>query len=159
MTPAMGDSDSRLGRRFRVPYSFRGAKHEMDQAFRLASGERQIATGEIIVGGLGILPHAGIVLLTDERLCFLVHYLFRPDTGYELPRGSVVRIEHRGLPTLRFLRLEYRTVQGLGYVDLSAAANLQYPRLVGVSQVVCAAHLVKALREAWGEDAPAFAAS
>jgi hypothetical protein len=145
-----------VGRRLRVRYSFLGARPEMEQTFVEAPEEERITTGLIGVGGLGILPHAGLVMLTDQRLCLLVHHSFRPDQGFELPRGSVLEVRHMGLPTLRFVRLSYRTPHGLAHLDL-AAATKQSPASVRMGQPVKAQHLVEAMQNAWGRQAPALA--
>jgi hypothetical protein len=146
-------SSSPVGRRLRVRYSFWGPSREMEQTFVLASGEQRIKTGLIGVGGLGILPHAGIVMLTDQRLCLLVHHSFRSDQGFELPRGSVLEAQRMGLPTLRFVRLSYRTSLGLAHLDLTADTK-QSPATIRMGQPVKAKRLVEAMHKAWGPQAP-----
>jgi hypothetical protein len=152
MTGDLGHSASPVGRRLPVRYRFSGALHELEQTFVPAPGEQRITTGQIAVRGRGgMLPHAGIALLTDQRLCVLVHYVFRPDQGIELPRASVVSVRQVGLPTLRYLRLTYRTHAGQAHLDL-AAGNVR-PTLLGVEPIQ-AHRLVDAMRDAWGQDAP-----
>jgi hypothetical protein len=63
-----------------------------------------------------------------------------------------------GLPTLRFLRLNYRTPQGLGYLDLAAVTG-QGPATLRMGQPVKAQRLVEAMQQAWGPEAPALDAS
>jgi hypothetical protein len=149
-------SSTPVGRRLRVRSSFWGARREMEQTFVLAPEEQRIKTGLIGVGGLGILPHAGLVMLTDQRLCLLVRRSLRPDQGFELPRGSVLEVRHMGLPTLRFVRLSYRTPHGLAHLDLTAATK-QSPAMVRMGQPVKAQRLVEAIQKAWGRQAPAVA--
>jgi hypothetical protein len=155
---AIDASTAPVGRRIRVGYSFWGARREMEQTFVLAPEEQRIKTGLIGVGGLGILPHAALVLLTDQRLCLVVHHSFRPDQGFELPRGSVLGVRRMGLPTLRFFRLNYRTPHGLGHLDLAAVTN-QSPATIRMGQPVKAQRLVEAMQKAWGPQAPALDAS
>lgn len=133
----------------------RWARDQLEQAFVLAPDERRIKTGLIGVGGLGIVPHAGLVLLTDRRLCLLVYHTFLPNQGFEFPRGSFVGVRSMGLPTLRFLRLDYRTPRGLAHLDL-AAVTLQSLATARMGQPVKAQRLVEAMQKAWGPQAPAF---
>lgn len=149
-------SGAPVGRRLRVRYSFWGVRREMEQTFVLAPEEQRVKTGLIGVGGLGIFPHAGLVMLTDQRLCLLVHHSFRADQGFDLPRGSVLEVRNMGLPTLRFVRLSYRTPHGLAHLDLTADTK-QSPATVRMGQPVKAERLVEAMRRAWGRQAPALA--
>lgn len=149
-------SSTPVGRRLRVRYRFWGVRREIEQTLVLAPEEQRIKTGLIGVGGLGIFPHAGLVILTDQRLCLLVHHSFRPDQGFELPRGSVLTVRHMGLPTLRFVRLSYRTPHGLAHLDLTADTK-QSPATVRMGQPVKAQRLVEAMQKAWGPEAPALA--
>jgi hypothetical protein len=93
-------------------------------------------------------------MLTDQRLCLVVHYLFRPDQGFEFPRGSFVGVRRTGLPGLRFLRLNYRTADGRAHLDVTAVGG---GRTIFVGESIDAQHLLEAIQQAWGPDAPVFA--
>jgi hypothetical protein len=109
-----------VAHRVPVRYRFSGAQREMEQAFVLASDERTIKKGLITVRRLGIGGGPGLVLLTDKRLCLLVHYAFRPDRALEFPRGSLAGVRRINLiGPVWYLRLNYRTAEGSLHFDIS----------------------------------------
>jgi hypothetical protein len=143
-----------LARRFQVKYSFQRVQREMEQMFPLAPGEQRIKGGLISVRRLGFLGGPGVALVTDRRMCVLVHYFFRFDRGFEFPRGSLVGVRRIDLfPTAWFLRLSFRTDDGLAHLDISdvQAATLS----VGLmGQPVKTRHLVESIQRTWGSQAP-----
>jgi hypothetical protein len=143
-----------VARRVAVRYSFRGARRELEQTFVMASNERRIKTGLVTVRRLGFMGGPGLVLLTDKRLCFLVHYFFRPDQGFEFPRGSLTSVRRiKLIPTVWYLRLSYRTAEGLAHLDISDVQVLT-AATASIGQPIKAEHLIEALRSAWGPEAP-----
>jgi hypothetical protein len=128
----------------------------MEQSFVLAADERPIKTGLITVRRLGIGGGPGLVWLTDQRLCLLVHYTFRPDRGLEFPRGSLAGVTRITLiPPVWYLRLNYRTAEGLAHLDISDVQVLT-AATARMGQPIKAQHLVEAMQRAWGAHAPAF---
>jgi hypothetical protein len=130
----------------------------MEQTFALAPDEQRIETGLITVRRLGIMGGPGLVLLTDRRLCLLVHYVFRPDQGFEFPRGSLAGVRRIDLiPTVWFLRLSYWTTHGLAHLDISDV-QVQSFATARMGQPVKAQHLLEAIQRAWGSQGPVFEA-
>jgi hypothetical protein len=127
----------------------------MEQAFVLASDERRINTGLITVRRLGIGGGPGLVLLTDKRLCLMVHYAFRPDRGLEFPRGSLTGVRHINLiGPVWYLRLNYRTADGLAHLDISDV-QVRTAATARMGQPMKAQHLIEAIQGTWGTQAPA----
>jgi hypothetical protein len=128
----------------------------MEQAFVLASDERRIKTGLITVRRLGIGGGPGLVLLTDKRLCLLVHYAFRPDRGIEFPRGSLAGVRRINLiGPVWYSRLNYRTADGLAHVDISDV-QVRTAATARMGQTMKAEQLIGVIQGAWGRQAPAF---
>lgn len=145
-----------VARRVSVRYRRSGARREMEQAFVLASDERRVKSGLITVRRLGIMGGPGLVLLTDRRLCLLVHYAFRPDRGLEFPRGSLAGVRRINLiPTVWFLRLNYRTEEGVAHLDISDV-QVRSAATARMGQPIKAQHLIEAVQRAWGTEAPAY---
>lgn len=155
---------SPVGRRVGVGYKFL-ARHEMAQTFAIGREENQLVNGLIGVAG-PMFAHPGIVVLTDRRLCLLVHYAFQPDRGFELPRGSVTTVRHAERPRYPVLRLSYRTPDGLADMDLfPAKVRAGYYGVGGIGlyamtmgKPVDPEQIVEAMQNAWGREAPTLAA-
>jgi hypothetical protein len=138
-------------------------RRELEETFVVAPDERRIKSGLIAVrrqfGGRA----PGLLLLTDKRLCLVVHYFFRLDRGFEFPRGSFTSARRiKSVPTtlLRvppYLRLSYQTKEGLANLDISdVQARTTSVALMG--QPIKTEHLIEAVQDAWGPEAPAFLA-
>jgi hypothetical protein len=145
-----------VARRVPVRCRFSGAQREMEQAFVLAFDERRVKTGLITVRRLGIGGGPGLVLLTDKRLCLLVHYAFRPDRGLEFPRGSLAGVRRINLiGPVWYVRLNYRTAEGLAHSDISDV-QVRTAATARMGQPMKAQRLFEAVQGAWGTQAPAF---
>ena len=96
-------------------------------------------------------------MLTDKRMCLLVHYVLRPDQGFEFPRGSVMRIEPSTLLTaITFWRVTYRTERAISHIDVaSATARTAATVLMGPS--IDVPHMLATLRSSWHDEAPEIA--
>jgi hypothetical protein len=143
-----------IGRRFRVRYAFRGVVAETNEEFPLRDTERDLARGLVSHRILGLFGGPAIAMLTDQRRCIVVHYLFRFDQGYELPRGSLLDVRPtRIFPTVTFHRLTHRGAQGLEAIDIAdVKARSAGTLLMGPSLRL--QRLLEAPRDSWGPDCP-----
>jgi hypothetical protein len=139
----------------RVRYRFRGARTELEQTFPLGPNEVKVAGGVITTRRLGIMGGAGLAMLTNERLCILAHYAFKPDEAWEMPRGSLVEIRPIRVPTITFFRLTYRSAEGPQSVDI-ADVQVRTGATLMMGSELSTHGLFESIRQTWGEEAPSF---
>ena len=150
-----GDGSSNpVGRQLPVQYRFRGARAELKETFPETLDELPVLEGVVSVRRLGIGAGPGLVILTERRLCLLVHYFFRNDRAFEFPRGSLTNIEPiRILATIHFWRFTYRVADGTAVIDL-ADASFRPPATVAMGPTIKLTALIRSLTSTWGNDAP-----
>ena len=145
---------SPLARQFRVGWKPRVAE-EFAATFPLLPHEQEVLRGLVSSRRLAISGGPALVLLTDRRLCILVHYALRFDRGIECGRGSVLGIEStRVLRAFAFFRLRYRTGSGFQSFDFGRVTAVS-PAVAAIGwEVMAPEDLIAQLRSTWCQDAP-----
>jgi len=147
----MNPNQAPQARRIHVRYRFRGAGAELTDTFPLRSGETTLLHGVITAHRRFTGRAPALFRLSGDRLCLLIHYLFRPDQGFEFPRGSLMNIERMTrVWGPEFYRFHYRSNAGYAHLDIGGA-RFHSPTMGRATRL---ALLLESLGTAWGSDAP-----
>jgi hypothetical protein len=85
-----------IARKVALKYRFGGAARELEKTFPITPDETVLAEGAIRVRTWAMFRRLGDLRLTNQRLVIVSHYAFQPDRGFELPRGSITRVDRIG---------------------------------------------------------------
>jgi hypothetical protein len=104
---------------------------------------------------LGIMAGPLLLVATSQRLFGMAHFVFKPDYGYELPRGSLLAITRLTLPTTTFYRLRYRCAsreESLDIADVQARGAGTW----NMGPSLRLDHLFQVLKDGWDSDWPTY---